>query len=211
MATITGLRLLASRRQLHAPSPAEPVATAAAPEDELPIPSDIKTVFLGGLFVMGVLAACYFAAEIVLPIVLAFVLNLVLQPAMRVLDRAHIRHGLAALLIILVLFGTLAGLGMALSGPAASWAQQLPAGIPKLQERLSFLSRPLAAVEKFAEQAQGLAMGDQPKAVAVAVQGSGLSDRLFTGTRSFASGLLETVLVLYFLLVSGDTFLRRLV
>ena len=100
---------------------------------------------------------------------------------------------------------------MALSGPAASWAQQLPAGIPKLQERLSFLSRPLAAVERFAEQAQGLAMGDQPKAVAVAVQGSGLSDRLFTGTRSFASGLLETVLVLYFLLVSGDTFLRRLV
>jgi predicted PurR-regulated permease PerM len=43
------------------------------------------------------------------------------------------------------------------------------------------------------------------------VQGSGLSDRLLSGTRSFASGLLETVLVLFFLLVSGDTFLRRLV
>ena len=45
----------------------------------------------------------------------------------------------------------------------------------------------------------------------VAVQGSGLSDQLLSGTRSFASGLLETVLVLFFLLVSGDTFLRRLV
>jgi predicted PurR-regulated permease PerM len=45
----------------------------------------------------------------------------------------------------------------------------------------------------------------------VAVQGSGLSDRLLSGTRTFASGLLETVLVLFFLLVSGDTFLRRLV
>ena len=45
----------------------------------------------------------------------------------------------------------------------------------------------------------------------VAVQGSGLSDRLLSGTRSFASGLLETMLVLFFLLVSGDTFLRRLV
>jgi predicted PurR-regulated permease PerM len=45
----------------------------------------------------------------------------------------------------------------------------------------------------------------------VTVQGSGLSDRLLSGTRSFASGLLETVLVLFFLLVSGDTFLRRLV
>ena len=139
MATITGLRLLASRRQLHAPSPAEPVATAAAPEDELPIPSDIKTVFLGGLFVMGVLAACYFAAEIVLPIVLAFVLNLVLQPAMRVLDRAHIRHGLAALLIILVLFGT-CRVGDGALGPsgelgaAAARRDSQAAGTPKLSE-----------------------------------------------------------------------------
>jgi predicted PurR-regulated permease PerM len=115
------------------------------------------------------------------------------------------------MLIILVLFGALGGLGAALSGPAASWAQELPAGIPKLQERLSFLSRPIAAFQKFADQAQGLAQGDQPKAVPVAVQGSALSDRLFTGTRSLASGLLETVLVLFFLLVSGDTFLRRLV
>jgi predicted PurR-regulated permease PerM len=102
-------------------------------------------------------------------------------------------------------------LGAALSGPAASWAQELPAGIPKLQERLSFLSRPIAAIEKFAEQAHGLTQSDQPKAVAVAVQGSGLADRLLSGTHSLASGLLQTVLVLFFLLVSGDTFLRRLV
>jgi predicted PurR-regulated permease PerM len=113
-------------------------------------------------------------------------------------------------LLIIVLFGTLGGLG-ALSPPAASWAQKLPTGIPKLQERLSFLSRPIAAFQKFANQAQGLTQGDEPKAVPVAVQGSGLSDRLLSGTCSFASGLLETVLVLFFLLVSGDMFLRRLV
>ena len=76
---------------------------------------------------------------------------------------------------------------------------------------LTLLSRPLTAVEKFADQAQGLTQGDQPKALAVAVQGSGLSDRLLTGTRSLASGFLETVLILFFLLASGDTFLRRLV
>jgi hypothetical protein len=56
-------------------------------------------------------------------------------------------------LLILVLFGTLGGLGAALSPPAASWAQKLPTGIPKLQERLSFLSRPIAAFQKFANQA----------------------------------------------------------
>jgi predicted PurR-regulated permease PerM len=210
MAAIAKLKLLASRKVADPSLAAAPPAAAAVDQDDLPVPSNINTVFLGGLFLLAMLAACYVASEIVLPIVLAFVLSLVLQPAMRVLERVRLPRGIAAILLILVLFGTLGGLGTALSGPAASWAQKLPTGIPKLEERLSFLSRPIAAFQKFADQAQGLTLGE-PKAVPVAVQGSGLSDRLLSGTRSFASGLLETVLVLFFLLVSGDTFLRRLV
>jgi predicted PurR-regulated permease PerM len=211
MPAIAKLKLLASRKAADRPLAAAPPASAAPDEDDMPIPSDIKTVFLGGLFLLAMLAACYVASEIVLPIVLAFVLSLVLQPAMRVFERIRLPRGITAMLLILVLFGTLGGLGTALSGPAANWAQKLPTGIPKLQERLSFLSRPIAALQKFAEQAQGLTQGGELKAVPVAVQGSRLSDQLLSGTRSFASGLLETVLVLFFLLVSGDTFLRRLV
>ena len=210
MAVVRSLRLLTGRKAAENP-PIVAIDIAAPDEDDLAIPADAKTVFLGGLFALAVLASCYAAAEIALPIVLAFVLSLVLQPAMRQLERLYLPRAIAALLIIVLLFGTLAGLRAALSGPAASWAQKLPSGIPKLQERLSFVSRPLTAFEKFADQAQGLTQGDQPKALAVAVQGSGLSDRLLTGTRSLAGGFLETVLVLFFLLVSGDTFLRRLV
>jgi predicted PurR-regulated permease PerM len=211
MATIAKLKLLASRKAADPPLAAAPLAAAVADQEDLPVPSNINTVFLGGLFLLAMLAACYVASEIVLPIVLAFVISLVLQPGMRVLERVRLPRGIAAILLILVLFGTLGGLGTALSGPATSWAQKLPTGIPKLEERLSFLSRPIAAFQKFVDQAQGLTLGGEPKAVPVAVQGSGLSDRLLSGTRSFASGLLETVLVLFFLLVSGDTFLRRLV
>jgi predicted PurR-regulated permease PerM len=210
MADIAKLKLLSSRRAADVPTAVAPTA-AAADEDDLPIPSDIKAVFLGGLFLLAMLGACYVASDIILPIVLAFVLSLVLQPAMRALERVRLPRGIAAVFLILVLFGTLGGLGAALSGPAASWAQKLPSGIPKLEERLSFLSRPIAAFQKFVDQAQGITLGGEPKAVPVTVQGSGLSDRLLSGTRSFASGLLETVLVLFFLLVSGDTFLRRLV
>jgi predicted PurR-regulated permease PerM len=211
MAAISRLRLLTSRKTPDVSAAVAPANATAADEDDLPVPSDIKTVFLGGLFLLAMLAACYVASEIVLPIVLAFVLSLVLQPPMRVFERVYLPRGIAAMLVIILLFGTLGGLGAALSGPAASWAQKLPTGIPKLQERLSFLSRPIAAFQNFANQAQGLTQGNEPKAVQVAVQGSGLSDRVLSGTRSIASGLLETVLVLFFLLVSGDTFLRRLV
>src|SRR5882757_5801215 len=157
MAAIAKLKLFANRKAAdRALAAAPPAAAVAADEEDLPLPSDINTILLGGLFLLAMLAACYVASEIVLPIVLAFVLSLVLQPAMRVLERVRLPRGVAAVLLILVLFGTLGGLGAALSLPAASWAQKLPTGIPKLQERLSFLSQPIAAIQKFAEQAQGL-------------------------------------------------------
>jgi len=143
--------------------------------------------------------------------VLAFVLMLVLLPIVRFLERWHVPRGLAALGIILLLFAAIAGLTTALTGPATNWAAKLPEGVPKLQERLSFLSKPITGLQKFINRAEGLASGVDAKAVPVKVEGTGLSERLFAGTRYFVSGLLETVLVLFFLLISGETFLRRLV
>jgi predicted PurR-regulated permease PerM len=168
-------------------------------------------VFQGGLFLLAVLAACYAAGEIILPIVLAFVLQLVLQPAMRLLGALHVPRIIAALAIISVLFGGFVGLGTALSGPAVSWAQKIPEDLPRLEERLTFLSRPAQALQKFLHQAEGLTQPADPAVPTVAVQGSGLSDRLLSGTRTVASGLFTTMLVLFFLLISGDIFLRRLV
>jgi hypothetical protein len=85
MAGIEKLKSLAGQKAADRPSVAAPIA-ASPVEDDLPIPSDINTVFLGGLFLLAMLAACYVAAEIILPIVLAFVLSLVLTPGMRVLE-----------------------------------------------------------------------------------------------------------------------------
>ena len=66
----------------------EDVSSAEVPED-LPLPSDPKVIFLGGLFGLAVLAATYVASEIVLPFVFAIVLKLLLQPAFRILERLH--------------------------------------------------------------------------------------------------------------------------
>jgi predicted PurR-regulated permease PerM len=101
---------------------------SAAPEqvptdaNDVPVLPDIKAIFQGGIFLLMLLGACYAAAEVVLPIVLALVLMLVLQPAMRLLERWYLPRGLAALVLIVMLFGALIGLGTALSRPAANWA-----------------------------------------------------------------------------------------
>jgi predicted PurR-regulated permease PerM len=187
---------------------------SAGEQVDMPLPSDPRSIFLGGLFVLALLAALYVAREIVLPIVLAFLLNLLLRPALRMLERIHVPRMFGALLLIGLLFGTIVAFGTALSGPAGSWAAKLPEGVPRLQEHLSFLRAPIEAVRQFLQQAQGYVSGDAqstagaPQAAAI---GAGIWLTLFSGTRAFAGGLLETVLVLFFLLLSGDTFLRRFV
>jgi predicted PurR-regulated permease PerM len=172
-----------------------PASDAAVPEtiaQDLPSAPDVANVFLGGLLLLASLATCYFAASVVLPIVVALVLMLVLQPAMRVLQRLHIPR-LVGAIFILVFFGLLAGIAIMLSGPAATWAQKLPSGIPKLQERLGVLSEPIAAFQKLLSRAESLTqMTRQSSPLPVTLAGAGLSDRLLDGTRSAVSSMLET-------------------
>jgi predicted PurR-regulated permease PerM len=59
------------------------VLPPAEEPEEMPLPSDPKVIFLGGLFVLALLATAYVASEIVLPLVFALVLKLLLQPASR--------------------------------------------------------------------------------------------------------------------------------
>jgi predicted PurR-regulated permease PerM len=67
-------------------------------------------------------------------------------------------------------------------------------------------------VARMIQQAEELADNPAQKGFSIAVRPDlGLSGALFTGTRAVLGGLFTTVLVLYFLLVAGDTFLRRIV
>jgi len=188
----------------------EVVLPAEVPED-LPLPSDPKVIFLGGLFVLAVLVAAFVAREIVLPLVFAIVLKLLLQPALRILEGLHIPRTVASLLLILALFGTIVGLGTVISGPAHTWAAKLPEGIPRLQERLSFMREPIDTLQRFLQQVEDFGGTEPSPNGATLTQGPTLLSKLFAGVRHFASGFFMTVLFLFFLLVSGDIFLHRLV
>jgi predicted PurR-regulated permease PerM len=188
----------------------EVVAPAEVPEG-MPLPSDPKVIFLGGLFVLALLTTAYVASEVVLPLIFAIILKLLLQPGLSILERLHIPRTIASLLLILALFGTIVGLGTAISGPARTWAAKLPEGIPQLEERLSFMREPINTLQQFLQQVEDFGgTGPSPNAASSA-QGPTLLTKLFTGTRNFASGLFTTVLFLFFFLVSGDIFLHRLV
>ena len=188
------------------------VLPPAEEPEEMPLPSDPKAVFLGGLFFLALLAAAYVAREVIMPLTFAVVLALLLQPALRLLERLRLPRTLAALLLIFALLGTIVGLGTAVSGPARSWAGKLPEGIPRLQEKLSFVREPVNTLQRFLQQVEDFGGGTEPVTNATAsAGGQTFLAKLFTGTRNFASGFFTTVLFLFFLLVSGDIFLQRFV
>jgi predicted PurR-regulated permease PerM len=194
--------------------PAEPDAELSEIDEpvEMPLPSNLQTFFLGGLFGLSAFAAIYVASSIVLPVILAFALKLLLQPAVRVLERLHIPRAIGALVPILLVIGVLVGLVAGLSGPAATWAERLPQGIPRLEAHLVALKGPIEALQKVIQQAESVADAPGEKGSTIAVRRDlGLTGALFSGTRAILDGLLTTILVLYFLMVSGDTFLRRMV
>ena len=189
----------------------DPAAATREERDEMPLPTEPRTIFLGGLLLLAVLAALHIAASIVLPVILAMVLKLLLQPFVRLTDRLGVPHAAGALLAMLLLIAALAGLVSGIAGPAVSWAGKLPDAIPQVQQQLAFLARPISTfqwmfgeLENFTAGATGVPQAPAPHSFTV-------MGALFTGTATVTAGLFTTLVVLFYLLVAGETFMRRFV
>jgi predicted PurR-regulated permease PerM len=171
-----------------------------------------------GVLVLATLAAVcalYVGKEVVLPIVLALVLKLMLQPIMGFLcDRFRIPQALAAILLIICLFGVVAAAVLTISVPASAWIQRIPQILPDLQQKLEGLRQPIdylqqafSAIEKIASPP-----GQEANVPAVAVKdGSGVASALALGTMTMLTRFFATMVVLFFLLAAGDRLLRGLI
>lgn len=177
----------------------------------MPLPRNLQTLLLGGIFLILLFYTLYFTGGIVLPIIFAFILYLVLQPAMRAFAKVRIPKAISAALVIFILFGALGALGFSLSGPAASWVSKAPDSLSRLESRLFFIKQPIAQLQSATKQVEKIAEGASADTPSVTVSGPGLGSLLLSGTRSMLVGLGTTMVLLFFLLVSGDLFLRRFV
>ena len=121
----------------------------------------------------------------------------------------------------MALFGVVGGIGAAISVPASGWISKAPESLPALEQKLQFLNGPLHAIENGMKKLQGLmdrTGAAPPKGTrVVAVQQSGTSgltsvgSSILIGTRAFLGQLFSMLLMLFFLLSSGDSLLHRLV
>ena len=177
------------------------------------LPHDIGSAGILILAVLAIVYTLYFGKEILLPIALALVLKLLLQPAMRLLhERFRLPGALAALLLIIAVFGAIAAVGFTISVPASGWIQKAPESLPLLKDKLAILRQPLDYLQNGLKELENLTgpSGGDGQTVTVK-QGSGLAGSLATGTATTLSRSLTTMIILFFLLASGDRLLRGFV
>jgi predicted PurR-regulated permease PerM len=190
----------------------EAAVTAVARRVMAEPPRSAATVALILLTVLAVFYTLYLTSELVLPIVLALVLKMFLQPGMRFLtQRLRLPTVIAApCMVAAVLIGIAVILG-GLVAPAADWISKGPRSVAVLEERLHVVKHPIELVQGAIHRLEGLAKSSSESAQAVAVQDSGLGGLIFRGTRDVLGEFVILIVVLFFMLSAGDTLLRRLV
>jgi predicted PurR-regulated permease PerM len=133
----------------------------------------------------------------------------------RGLKRLRIPEPLGAGLVLLTLLGSV-GFGIyRLSEPAADWMQRAPQSLRAAELRLRDLRRSVQRLGRATEQVEKIAevsASPGPPRPAVAVQSSPtFRERLLTQAADLITGAVVMIVLLYFLLASGDLFLRKLI
>ena len=176
---------------------------------ELSLPTDIKAMAVVGIFSLMFMYTLYITGEILVPVIIAFLLKMVLQPATELLVGFRFPRWLAGLVVVAVPLGAVSLLGFFLAEPAAGWISEAPKNFAKIERHLDGVSTFARDVKQASKDLEKL--GEDATTPAVAVKGPPLSTFLFSGTRALVTGFLTVVLLLFFLLVSGNSFLRRIV
>jgi len=153
--------------------------------------------------------ALYFGREFFIPLALALLLNALLRPLVRGLERLRVSTAVGATLVSLGLLGALVVGGVALVNPVRTWVSQLPASFEAAGRKLASARQSLEQVSQ-ATHALGEPSGAPPAAPAPPAVPPFLV-QLFGTTAALVAGLTEVLLLLYLLLASGDLFLRKLV
>ena len=176
-------------------------------------PIDIRSVSITGIFLLSLLYSLYFARDFLLPVILAFVLSFLLSPAVRWMARLRIPQMIGGGIIIVGLLGVSAYGIYRLSGPAQEWLQKAPTSFNAVRRKLQSLLEPVQKAQQTTAQIEKMAvLGNKEKNVTtVEIKKPSLGEFFFTGTQNFLIAAGVTIVLLYFLLASGDLFLLKLV
>ena len=207
-------------------APADPAVTTF-PEPErllLHMPVDIRNMSLVVLAGLAILFVLHWAKAVFIPVMLSVLFSYALSPVVNWLELKRVPRWLSSAVLLLAIFGAIGSTTWSLRDNAAQLVESLPVAAQKFRSAMKVKAggadSTLDTVQKAASQIEqatqdGARPGNIRGAMRVVVErpSFNVKDYLWTGTIGLVALIGQTVAVIfltYFLLLSGDSFRRKL-
>ena len=209
---------------------ADPGTITASPEQPATVLSDvpinIRSLSLIVLAGLGCVFVLHWAKAIFIPVMLSLLFSYALSPLVNWLEAKRMPRWLSSAVLLLVILSSVGGTAYALSDEAAKLVEALPTAASKFAQNMKAASgkapSTLETVQKAATQIEQATQDTNAAAsptrgvmrVVVDAPRLNIRDYLWTGTLGLIALLGQSTAVIfltYFLMLSGDTFRRKLI
>jgi predicted PurR-regulated permease PerM len=215
--------------------PVTPVSEKEASEDKpdplvIRMPVDVRSLSLSILGGLALILAMQYAQSVLIPIVLGLLLSYALSPLVGALERYHLPRFAGAAVAVLLLVGSL-GLGVyTLSDEATAIVGTIPDASRRIRDRVTAQRRQnttiISQVQEAAKEIEKTAdaattapddarpRGNQVQRVQIVEPAFRASDYLWIGGMGLFGFLGQFAMILFlvfFLLVTGDLYKRKMV
>jgi len=206
--------------------PAAPVVTAF-PEPErvlLQMPVDVRNLSLVVLAILASLFVLQWAKAVLIPVMLSVLFSYALSPLVNWLELKRVPRGLSSALLLLAILGAIGSTGYSLRQETGQLVEALPAAAKKFGQAIKSRSgKSDSTLETMQKAATQIEQAARESAATPATQGTtrvvietarfNIKDYLWTGTVGLLTLIGQVTVVVfltYFLMLSGDTFRRKL-
>jgi predicted PurR-regulated permease PerM len=189
---------------------------------------NVRSVALGVLVVIAVLAVLRWASGFFIPLMLGLVISYALSPVVNWCQRWRIPRAVSAAILVIGIVGGMGAAVYSLSDDANELISSLPDAARKVRDSLrrspkttgttlDSVQKAATELQRAAEEAGATAAAATPRGVPHVIIDKprfDLREHLWTGTLGLATGIGQLVIVTcltFFLLTSGDTYRRKLV
>lgn len=178
-----------------------------APQQDAP-DNRIAMRMLAILLILAVIYTLEIAKTFLVPVALAFLLSLALDPVVRWLARFRLPRSLGAGLTVITLLST-AGYGLASSvNPVSNWLKEAPQLLHRLEYEFYPIKKTVEDVDKTAEEVDKLASVGSDRGLKIKT--FSFREALYSNARALVTGTIMTTLLLYFFLSWGQRLLIRI-
>ncbi len=217
-----------ARKQTEKPEPHQRLTVSGAgQEPTVRIPVDVHSIALVLLTVLAVIFVLSWARAFFIPLMFGLMISYALSPPVNLMQKLKIPRAIGAAVLLFGIVGGTGSLVYSLSDDAVATIENLPQAAQKfrrmLREERGTSESAIEKVQKATAELE-LAASDTPTATPVTPRGVTrvqiekpkfiIQDYLVSGTMGavgFAGQVAIVLFLAYFLIVSGDSFRRKLV